>query len=172
MQMEELLTPARCLCAIEGHSKKRLFYRVSGLIADAASGVDTDDVFHALMAREQLGSTGLGHGIAIPHCRVEGCAEVMGALATLREPIDFDALDERPVDLLFFLVAPNIADDDHVRTLAAVAGLFHDDDFRRALRATGDRDELYTLAAGQPAPRAPQDAPATEPQRQMTAAGK
>ncbi|MCY4297303.1 MAG: PTS sugar transporter subunit IIA [Gammaproteobacteria bacterium] len=145
MQMEDILTPGRCLCAIEGHSRKRLFYRISELIADDAPGVDADAVFRALMAREQLGSTGLGHGIAIPHCRVEGCREVLGVLATLREPIDFDAMDGNPVDLLFCLVVPDARDDDHVRTLAAVATLFSDADFCFTLRNTGDADDLYTV---------------------------
>ena len=146
MQLEDILTPGRCLCAIEGYSKKRLFYRISELIADDAPGVDAEAVFHALMAREQLGSTGLGHGIAIPHCRVEGCTEVLGVLVTLGEAIDFDAMDDRPVDLLFFLVVPDAKDDDHVRALAAVAALFSDGDFCFTLRNTGDADDLYTVS--------------------------
>ena len=145
MQMEDILTPARCLCAIEGRSKKRLFYRISELIADEGPAADADAVFIALMAREQLGSTGLGGGIAIPHCRVEGCSNVIGVLVTLREPIDFDAMDDRPVDLLFFLVVPNARDDDHVRTLAAVATLFNDEDFCFTLRHTSNVDDLYTV---------------------------
>ena len=145
MQLEQILTPDRCLCAIEGHSKKRLFYRISELIADAADDVDADAVFYALMAREQLGSTGLGQGIAIPHCRVAGCAGAIGVLVTLREAIDFDAMDDRPVDLLFFLVVPDARDDDHVRTLAAVATLFNDADFCFTLRNTSDVTDLYTV---------------------------
>lgn len=145
MQMEEILTPSRCLSAFEGHSKKRLFYNISERIAEEVPGVDADAVFHALMAREQLGSTGLGNGIAIPHCRVEGCSDVIGMLVTLREPIDFDAMDDRPVDLLFFLVVPNARDDDHVRTLASVATLFNDEDFCFTLRNTSDVDDLYTV---------------------------
>ncbi len=145
MQMEDVLTPSRCLCAVEGHSKKRLFYNISELIAEEVPGVDADAVFHALMAREQLGSTGLGQGIAIPHCRVEGCSSVIGVLATLCEPIDFDAMDDRPVDLLFFLVVPNARDDDHVRTLASIATLFNDEDFCSTLRNTSNVDDLYTV---------------------------
>ena len=145
MQLEEILTPERCLCAIEGHSKKRLFYRISELIAAEVPGVDADAVFHALMAREQLGSTGLGQGIAVPHCRVEGCSDIFGVLVTLREPIDFDAMDDRPVDLLFFLVVPDARDDDHVRTLAQVATLFNDADFCFTLRNTADVSDLYTV---------------------------
>lgn len=147
MRMEDILTPSRCLCAFEGHSKKRLFYKVSERIAEDVPGVDADAVFNALMAREQLGSTGLGNGIAIPHCRVEGCFDVIGMLVALREPIDFDAMDDRPVDLLFFLVVPNARDDDHVRTLASVATLFNDGDFCFTLRNTSDVDDLYTVTA-------------------------
>ncbi len=144
MRMEEILTPERCLCAIEGHSRKRLFLKISELIASEIHGVDGDAVFHALMAREQLGSTGLGTGIAVPHCRVPGCPEVHGVLVTLREPINFDAMDGRPVDLLFFLIVPNARHDDHVYALAAVAGLFHNEDFCRALRRANDAHELHS----------------------------
>ncbi len=147
MRMEDILTPSRCLRDIKGHSRKRLFYKISELIAAEVSGIDADTVFHALMMREQLGSTGLGHGIAIPHCRVEGCPGVIGALVALREPIDFDAMDGRRVDLFFFLVAPDTGDDDHVRALASVAALFSDEDFCFALRNTRDADDLYTVAA-------------------------
>ncbi len=146
MRMEDILKPTRCLCGFEGRSKQRLFYNISALIAAEVPGVDADAVFQALMAREQLGSTGLGQGIAIPHCRVEGCSEVIGLLVTLREPINFDAMDDRPVDLLFFLVVPETRDDDHVRTLASVATLFNDADFCSTLRNTSDVDDLYTVA--------------------------
>jgi PTS system nitrogen regulatory IIA component len=106
MNLEEILTPERCFCRIEGFSKKRLLTRVSGLLGGLFTNLDETEVFNSMMAREQLGSTGLGNGIAIPHCRVPQCKEIIGSLVTLSEPIDYDAIDDAPVDIIFILIVP------------------------------------------------------------------
>lgn len=80
MQLEEILTPARSHCKLEGISKKRLLKAISGLVSEDCADLQADEIFHALMAREQLGSTGLGNGIAIPHCRVAECEAITGSL--------------------------------------------------------------------------------------------
>lgn len=146
MQLEEILTPERCLCKIEGVSKKRVLKNASQLIAENIGELDADDIFNALMSREQLGSTGLGKGIAIPHCRVPMCNEIVGTLITLKEPIDFDSIDGQPVDILFVLIVPEQQNDEHVQTLAGLATLFNDDDFCFTLRHTDDPDDLYNIA--------------------------
>jgi PTS system nitrogen regulatory IIA component len=146
MQLEDILTPERCLCKIEGVSKKRLLTNISQMIADDIGNVETDAIFNALMGREQLGSTGLGKGIAIPHCRVATCNDIIGALVTLKEPIDFDAIDGKPVDILFFLLVPEQQNDEHIKTLAGLATLFNDDDFCFTLRHTDDAEDLYNIA--------------------------
>ena len=98
------------------------------------------------MAREQLGSTGLGKGIAIPHCRVPLCKDIMGMLITLEDPVDFDAVDGKPVDILFVLIVPEQEMDEHVRTLAGLAELFNDDDFCFTLRQTNNSEDLFNIA--------------------------
>lgn len=146
MHLEEILTPARCFCKIDGVSKKRLLNQISELISKDVPSLEPAEVFNALMAREQLGSTGLGNGIAIPHCRKAGCEEIVGALVTLDLPIDFDALDGEPVDLLFVLIVPELKSDEHVQTLAELAALFNDEDFCYTLRHTHDSEDLYNIA--------------------------
>ena len=102
-----------------------------------------------LISREKLGSTGLGQGIAIPHCRSGNCAHPLGTLLTLEEPIDFDAPDDLPVDLLFVLLVPEEADQQHLDILANIARLFSQSDFCEKLRATRDSQALYDLAISQ-----------------------
>ena len=89
-----------------GVSKKRLFETIARIISDDQPSLVYEEVFDQLIAREKLGSTGLGQGIAIPHCRVEHCPQPLGTLVTLEQPIDFDAPDDQPVDLLFALLVP------------------------------------------------------------------
>lgn len=146
MNLEDILTPDRCFCRLEGVSKKRLLTNASQLIADTVGELESDEIYHALMAREHLGSTGLGNGIAIPHCRVTGIDEIIGAMITLQEPIDFDAIDQQPVDLLFVLIVPEQENDSHVKTLAGLAEMFSDEDFCFTLRQTHDREDLYNVA--------------------------
>jgi PTS system nitrogen regulatory IIA component len=100
-----------------------------------------------LIAREKLGSTGLGEGIAIPHCRIENCSQPTGILLTLAEPIDFDSPDNQPVDLVFALLVPAEAHQQHLDTLAGLARLFSQPDFCDSLRNAQDRAELFSLAS-------------------------
>ena len=146
MQLEEILTLERCHCMLKGVSKKRILTKISALIAEDIASLEADNIFNALMSREQLGSTGLGSGIAIPHCRVPLCQDIIGALVTLEEPIDFDALDGKPVDILFVLIVPEQKTDEHIKALARLAELFNDEDFCYTLRHTHDREVLYNLA--------------------------
>ncbi len=146
MQLEEILTPERCFCQVDGVSKKRVLMHISELLGKQFATLDESEVFNAIMAREQLGSTGLGNGIAIPHCRVPHCQGIIGALITLKEPIEFDAIDSKPVDLLFVLIVPEQKTDEHVKTLAGLAELFNDPDFCYTLRQTQDSDDLYNIA--------------------------
>lgn len=147
MQLEDILIPERCFCEIDGVSKKRVLTMVSELVAkNTPAALDSDAIFSALMAREQLGSTGLGNGIAIPHCRVNACNKIIGALVTLKEPIDFDAIDGKPVDILFVLIVPTTEHEDHIKVLAGLAELFNEEDFCYTLRHTHDSDDLYNVA--------------------------
>jgi PTS system nitrogen regulatory IIA component len=146
---ESLLSPRRTLCHAPGNSKKRLFETIARLISEDQLSLPYDDVLDHLIAREKLGSTGLGNGIAIPHCRIGNCSQALGTLITLAEPIGFDSPDDQPVDLLFILLVPQEANQEHLDTLARIAGLFSQPDFCQQLRAADDSTSLYQLAAGQ-----------------------
>ncbi|MDO3382851.1 PTS IIA-like nitrogen regulatory protein PtsN [Gilvimarinus algae] len=146
MHIEQILAPQRTLSHIEGVSKKRALEILANTIAEQEQGLDADDIFRRLIARERLGSTGIGHGVAIPHCRIPGCAATLGALITLKEPIDFDAVDGEPVDVLFAMLVPEQANDEHLQTLASLASALNDDGFRQALRSADTAAVLYQTA--------------------------
>lgn len=146
--LTEILTPTRTVCQVAGVSKKRLFETIAQTISDDQPDLDAEDVLDQLLARENLGSTGLGQGIAIPHCRVDHCAQPLGSLFTLEEPIPFDAPDDVPVDLLFVLLVPAREHQEHLNILAHIAQRFSQSDFCEQLRACDTSQQLYALAAG------------------------
>jgi PTS system nitrogen regulatory IIA component len=146
MQLSSILAPERTLCNLPGVSKKRFLTTVSEHISKTAPGMSADAIYGALLAREQLGSTGIGNGIGIPHCRVAECQQTTGALIKLSEGIDFDAIDSQQVDLLFVLIVPVEETTEHLKVLSALARLFHQDAFCQALRACRSDDELYRTA--------------------------
>ncbi len=144
--LTEILSPGRTVCRAPGVSKKRLFETIARMISEDQPSLSYEDLFDHLIAREKLGSTGLGEGIAIPHCRVENCSYPLGSLVTLDTPIDFDAPDEQGVDLIFALLVPQEAQQQHLDILAAIAGLFRQPDFCKALRQASDSGELHRIA--------------------------
>jgi len=109
------------------------------------TGMNKTWLFETLMDREQIGSTGIGYGIAIPHIKCSSLDDVHGILVRLDEPIDYDAIDDAPVDLVFFLLAPENARGAHLRALAEISSLFHDPDMRRTLRHA-ENDMAITTA--------------------------
>ena len=144
--LAQLLTPERTACKVPGLSKKRLFETLARIISEDQISLSYDEVFSQLIAREKLGSTGLGEGIAIPHCRIGNCSQPLGILLTLDEPIDFDAPDNQPVDLIFALLVPDEAHQQHLDTLAGLARMFSQTGFCDALRAADDADSMFKLA--------------------------
>ncbi|MEQ8314371.1 MAG: PTS IIA-like nitrogen regulatory protein PtsN [Gammaproteobacteria bacterium] len=146
MQLEEILTPERCHSQMDWSSKKRILTGISEILGEQFSNLDAVNIYDSLMAREQLGSTGLGKGIAIPHCRVTGCTDIIGSLITLQEPVDYDSIDGKGVDLLFVLIVPEERTDEHVKTLASLAELLNDEDFCLTLRTTHDSEDMYSIA--------------------------
>lgn len=143
MQIESLLTPHRTRCGLEGGSKKRALELLASTVAQDIPTIDADDLFRRLVNRERLGSTGLGKGIAIPHCRIDNCTGPIGAMITLESPVDFDAIDGEPVDVLFALLVPEDAHDDHLKALATLAGAFNDNNFRQRLRQANSDETLF-----------------------------
>lgn len=143
MLVNELLTPSSTVCNLEGGSKKRILETVSQLVSDQNPDMDTACIFNGLHGREKLGSTGIGDGIAIPHCRLAECKNATGFLIKLNAPIDFDAIDKKPVDLLFALIVPEDATSEHLQTLASIAELFSKPEVRDQLRQTDSDQALY-----------------------------
>ncbi len=150
MQIESLISPGRTLCGIEGGSKKRALELLANTIAQDIPAINADELFRRLIGRERLGSTGIGHGVAIPHCRVENCTGTVGALITLSEPIDFDAIDSQPVDILFAMLVPEDAHDEHLQTLATLAGALNNPEYRQRLRKAESDQSLYQAAIATP----------------------
>ena len=146
MELSDILTPDRCLCKIQGFSKKRLLKTLSTILGESISNLDENQVFDSMMTREQLGSTGIGNGIAIPHCRVPECNEITGCLITLETYVDYDSTDGKPVDLIFVLIVPEEKEEDHIRTLAVLAEKFDSKNFCDSLRNAQNNDELYQHA--------------------------
>ncbi|HAN68173.1 MAG TPA: PTS IIA-like nitrogen-regulatory protein PtsN [Halieaceae bacterium] len=144
--LSELLTPGRTVCRAPGSSKKRLFETLASVVSEDSPGITEADIFAQLIARERLGSTGLGAGIAIPHCRIANCNQPIGCLVTLEEPIDFDAPDDLPVDILFVLLVPEEAHQTHLEILARIARLFSQSSFCEALRDAPDSRVLFQRA--------------------------
>jgi PTS system nitrogen regulatory IIA component len=144
--LSDILTPGRTVCHTPGVSQKKLFETAANIISDDQKQLPYELIFSSLLAREKLGSTGLGKGIAIPHCRINKCDQAIGTLVTLQEPIDFDAPDGQAVDILFILLVPEEAHQQHLDILASIARLFSQDDFCSQLRSASNAQELYTTA--------------------------
>lgn len=125
-------------------SKKRLFHDL-GELAETSYGLDADTVIEALMDRENLGPTGVGQGIALPHARLAGADKVLGLFLRLEKPINFDAVDRQPVDLVFALIAPEDAGVDHLKALALVSRTLRDASFCAKLRANSNAATLHTI---------------------------
>ena len=120
-------------------------YSVHKNITDAPPELNANEIFDSLLSRERLGSTGVGYGVAIPHARYEGATDAIGAFMRLDQPVDFDAMDREPVDLVFGLLVPEDCTDEHIQILAQLAELFSDPQLRTALRTASGTDEVMNL---------------------------
>ena len=146
-QIAQLLPESNILLDIEATSKKRLFEQVGQLFEDRAQ-IARATVFDSLFAREKLGSTGLGQGIAIPHGRIKGLDRTVAAFVRPRQPIPFDAPDGKPVGHVFVLLVPEQATEEHLQLLSELAQMFSDRPFRDKLAAAATPDELVQLFQG------------------------
>lgn len=145
MHVIDLLAPQSVHADLHIPSKKRLLEYLAGAIAGNLDDVSERTVFESLCGREKLGSTGVGEGVAIPHGRLKQAGTVSCAFARLSEPIDFDAIDYAPVDLIFALVVPEECNDKHLRLLAEIAEMFDNAEFRKQLRTAPDSAALFDL---------------------------
>ncbi|SQF95618.1 nitrogen regulatory protein PtsN [Paucimonas lemoignei] len=145
IRIENILTPGRSLVNVPGGSKKRVLEQIANLIGREVPDLDSQTVFESLVAREKLGSTGFGNGIAIPHCRLKGCESPISALLHLDAPVDFDAIDGAPVDLLFVLLVPEAATDAHLELLRQIASMLDRKEVRDRLRSADTNQALYQV---------------------------
>ena len=141
MDITDLITRRRIVCDSEVASKKRVIEVLSELLATGQPDLTARPIFDSLVGRERLGSTGLGHGVALPHGRFSQSQHAVGAFVKLRKGVDFDALDRQPVDLVFGLLVPDHYTDEHLKILAYLAEMFSDRAFCQQLRET-DSDQL------------------------------
>lgn len=142
--MLDLLTPDAVLPSLRAGNKKQALQELSRK-ASELTGQHERAIFDVLLERERLGTTGVGHGIAIPHGKLPNLDRVLGLFARLERPIDFDAIDEQPVDLVFLLLAPERAGADHLKALARVSRLLRDQVICEKLRGSTSGDAIYAL---------------------------
>jgi PTS system nitrogen regulatory IIA component len=144
----DFITETRIGRGLELTSKKRLLEALASLLASGHASLNADAVFERLLERERLGSTGLGHGIALPHARVKEVKDAMGAFVTTVKGIDYDAADGEPVDLAFALLVPESATEEHLQLLAQLASLFCDARVRKRLRDAESTDAILRVFVG------------------------
>ena len=147
-QLSNLIYPATVRAQVVVDSKKA-FFPIAGDLAAKSLGLDGGEVADALLERERLGSTAFGRGIAIPHARIPGLTGVRGMFLQLSRPIEFDAIDSLPVDLVFVLLSPVDAGADHLKSLAQVSRFFRDDNAVTRLRGARSADAIYAILADQ-----------------------
>ena len=144
MDLADLIAPEAVYPSLKAKTKKQALQDVAQRAA-VLTGLDAREIFDTLLQRERLGSTGVGRGIAIPHGRMPGLPSIVSVFARLDEPIDFEALDNDPVDLIFLLLAPEHAGADHLKALARISRLLREPSTIERLRSSRDRAALYSV---------------------------
>jgi PTS system nitrogen regulatory IIA component len=150
MEIEDLLNQTGVIAKLRATSKKQVLQELARRAAEA-TGLPERQIFEVLLERERLGTTGVGNGIAIPHGKLPGLKQLFGMFARLESPVDFDAIDEQPVDLIFLLLAPEAAGADHLKALARVSRLLRDRSVCEKLRGANQADAIYALLTESPA---------------------
>ncbi len=143
MDISSLIKPDRIACDAAVTSKKKALEQLSKLIAASSPNLTPEEIFDSLLDRERLGSTGLGHGVALPHGRLHGREHAIGAFIKLKQGIEYDAIDNEPVDLLYALLVPEHFTEDHLKIISELAEIFNDDKFRLQLRKCDDPNQIY-----------------------------
>jgi len=144
MNISEILSPKATFCGLKLSSKKKILEKVSDVMAEAMA-CPSQDVFESLFAREKLGSTALGHGIAIPHGRVEACKKPTAVLILLDEPVNYDAPDGQPVDIVFAIMVPVLADAEQLRSLAEIAKILSESKIVTQIRHAHCDEALFEI---------------------------
>ena len=144
----DLLGPGRILAGVRVNSQKRLLELISNTLAKKNKELSAREIFESLCAREHLGSTALGNGIAIPHGRITGTKDVQALFLRLQKPLPFDADDGEPVDLIFALTVPKEYTEDHSKLLSSIAERFGEPKLLKQIRAAADANEIWYLLSG------------------------
>ena len=147
MDLSDLVSPDAIMPSLKVQSKKQAIQALAEKAAQL-TGVPEREVFDTLLQRERLGSTGVGHGIAIPHGKLVAFDRIVGVFARLETPIEFESLDNEPVDLIFLLLASEGAGADHLKALARIARILREPGMREQLRDATDKESVYSLLAG------------------------
>jgi PTS system nitrogen regulatory IIA component len=142
MRVEQLLSPERIGCRISASSKKRTLEQLAELLQIGADIEDRSEIFDALLARERLGTTGFGHGVAIPHGRLKSLKQPIAAFISLEPGVDFDAVDHSPVDLILALLVPDDSADTHIELLSQIAEMLRDPELTSELRGAANSEAI------------------------------
>ncbi|MET0940695.1 MAG: PTS IIA-like nitrogen regulatory protein PtsN [Mesorhizobium sp.] len=153
MDLSDLIEVPAIMPALKANSKKQLLQLLSER-ASTITGIPEREVFDTILQRERLGSTGVGNGIAIPHGKLAGVKRITGVFARLDLPVDFEALDDQPVDLVFLLLAPEGAGADHLKALSRIARVLRDADMVAKIRGTKDAAAIHAFLSSTPASHA------------------
>ncbi|MFV2056637.1 MAG: PTS IIA-like nitrogen regulatory protein PtsN [Thiohalomonadales bacterium] len=143
MEIHDILSPDRIVCDLDASSKKRALEKISDMLSnDSSLDIAPQEVCESLIAREKLGSTGIGCGVAIPHGRLKSANKTLAAFVRLHKGIDYDAIDNKEVDLIFALLVPENSTEDHLQILAELAEMFSNSEILEKLRNTNDSQSL------------------------------
>ena len=153
MDLTDLTPNEAFFCGVKATSKKQLLQELSHRLAPIAE-IDARELLSALLERERLGSTSAGRGVAIPHCQLPNAQKIVGCLARLDTPVDFEAIDGEPVDLVYVIVAPENQGTEHLRALARISRVFRNDEMREKLRGAKDAAAMQALLAEEERSRA------------------
>lgn len=145
MQLSEMLTTSSTCCGLAVNSKKRILEKICQLAAEQVGDIEQDELLESLLDREKMGSTGIGNGIAIPHGRLPNASKAVAVLITTKQAIDFDAIDNRDVDIFIALFVPENRCQEHLHTLQSIAKLFSDKKTIKQVRRCNDNLALYNL---------------------------
>jgi PTS system nitrogen regulatory IIA component len=147
MIISDIISLDRTECAVNCQSKKRIFEVISEIAARENPSLEVGDILASIVSREKMGSTGIGNGIAIPHGRIDGIDDIVAVVVTSEEPIDFDAIDDRPVDIFFALLVPSEQTEEHLQTLSSIAQKLSDKDIVKTIRKATSKDQIIAALA-------------------------
>lgn len=147
MIISDIISLDRTQCSVDCHSKKRIFEVISEIALKQLPQLDQAEVLASLLNREKMGSTGIGNGIAIPHGRIKGINQIMAIIVTTDEPIEFDAIDDKPVDIFFAILVPAEAADTHLKALAGIAKKLSNKEIVKAIRNAENKNDIVAALA-------------------------